>query len=101
MWWARIWDLKERPTALALTRILYQLLPPEAGSAWLIWGVGLLAALTMTLGLFTRTSIVLTLLISAQLALINVPADRGIELVLRDVLLILSGRPAEDRPLGW
>lgn len=129
--WARMWDIQEKPTSLALMRALigavmfgdyawaglvgvvdwlwlpaaggglpgsslkrvawvYEVLPAEPWAAWLIWSVALVAAFCMMVGLFSRTAVVVTLVMSAQLALINVPADRGIELVLRDVLLILA-----------
>lgn len=69
--------------------LVYQILPAEPWAVWVIWGVAFVAAFCMMVGFFSRTSVLITLLMSAQLALINVPADRGIELVLRDLLLIL------------
>jgi hypothetical protein len=77
--------------------------PPvsENSALWLRWvgadaqaarwlhGALTLSALSLTLGLFSRTSALLFMLLSAQWAMIMPEADRAIETMMRNVLFVL------------
>lgn len=69
--------------------LLYRMVEPTQTTAWLHFGGMLLAASTLTVGLATRTSSLVLLLLSAQHAQILPPADRGIDMLVRNVLLLL------------
>ena len=65
-------------------------LPPTAGTGWALW-IGLFgSALAWTCGLFTRTSMLIFVLLSAQFNWILPNADRGIDTLIRNVVLILA-----------
>ena len=68
---------------------LYRWFPASASTAVLVHAGVCLSALTFALGLFTRASGLLLLLLHAQLALVLPLGDRGIEMLMRNVLLIL------------
>jgi len=68
---------------------LYELLPPEY-AAGLVFGGGLLCIVCVTVGLFGRLAAFGWVLISAQFALALSPADRGIDMLMRNVFLILA-----------
>lgn len=68
----------------------YQWLPPTAASAWGLWTGLVLSALALALGCWTRTAAVVLLLLAAQSAQITPLADRGIDLLLRNVLVLLA-----------
>lgn len=68
---------------------LYRLLPDSAATAWLAFGLWMAATLAFGAGLFTRWSGALTLLLYAQLALVLPAADRGIDMLVRNALMIL------------
>ncbi|MCB9761719.1 MAG: HTTM domain-containing protein [Alphaproteobacteria bacterium] len=138
-WWVRLWDRRERPTALAIIRILVVVvLLWDLGHAWLLdlvdvlWSPpevgglptkllqrepvpevyrwfppdvttarGLHAATCAALALFglgvaTRWTGLASLLLYAQVGLVLPLGDRGIDLMMRNVMLILvfseSGR---------
>ncbi len=78
----------------------WQLLPPTAQSAWCLWGVLLLAALALLIGWRSRTAALVLLLVSAQTAQTTPLADRGIDMLLRNVLLILACSGA-GRAWSW
>lgn len=67
----------------------YDVFPAAAWSAWVLWAGLALSCATLTIGFYTRTSAVVLLLLSAQAALILPPADRGIDLLIRNVLAVL------------
>lgn len=69
---------------------LYALIGASATSAWCLWGAALASALCLLLGLFTRCSALCLLLAYAQLARVVQDGDRGIDQLLRNVLLILA-----------
>lgn len=69
---------------------LYRLFPRSAATAWGAWGVATAAALAVATGTFTRSAALVLMLVSAQLAQITPLADRGIDLLLRDVLAVLA-----------
>jgi hypothetical protein len=68
----------------------YAWLGASATSAWLLFGVCCLAALCLCVGLFTRVSALALCLGWAQLAQLSPHADRGIDTLLRNALLVLA-----------
>lgn len=68
----------------------YRFLPAEPASAWLLWGLLVLFAATFAAGLFTRTSSLVLMLLYAQAALIVPAGDRGIDMLLRNVLMLFA-----------
>jgi hypothetical protein len=74
--------------------LLYRLLPPSVGSAHLLWGGLVLSALCLGAGCFTRAAALTYVFLSVQSALINGPADRAIDRLIRIVVLILVLSPA-------
>lgn len=77
---------------LALDRVpwLWQLLPPTAGMATLHWAGLLLSALAVALGLAPRVFAVVFVLLSAQFAQTLPAADRGIDTLVRNAMLLLA-----------
>jgi hypothetical protein len=67
----------------------YRLMPPTAASAWVLWGLVVVPATMVVVGFRTRAALVVLLLAYAQTALVIPRGDRGIDLMLRNVLLIL------------
>jgi hypothetical protein len=133
--WVELWDRREAPTSLALTRIFVALVlladllqarsyglveaiwaPPPEGlgwggvgsgapiaarwfgasveTAWLLWWAGVITALLMAAGVLSRVSIFLMAVIWAQLGNIAPDSDRGIDFLLRGVLLVLVFSPS-------
>lgn len=68
---------------------LYRWWPATAETATAAFWLTVAAAVAFTLGLATRLSGLLLLLLLAQLALILPPADRGIDMLLRNTLMVL------------
>jgi len=68
----------------------FRVLPPEPSSAWALWSLMTASALALAVGWRTRLAALLGLLVSAQLALITPLADRGIDMLLRNTLLLLA-----------
>lgn len=69
---------------------LYRWFDLTTAPAWWAWGLCLAGAVGLTLGAFTRVSALLFVLVSAQLAQVLPLGDRGIDLLLRNVVLILA-----------
>ena len=69
---------------------VYQVFPPTAGTAWAVYLTVVLSATSLLLGWFSRTSALILLVAYAQTALITPAGDRGIDLLLRNVLMILA-----------
>jgi hypothetical protein len=69
--------------------LLYRWFPATSGTAVAAHAGVCLAALAFGLGLFTRVAGVVLLLLYAQLALVIPFGDRGIDLLLRNAVLIL------------
>lgn len=69
---------------------LYAWFPPTAATAWGAYGVMLTAAVCMTLGLASRVAMVALVLVWAQFALVLPPADRGIDLLMRNTVVVLA-----------
>jgi Vitamin K-dependent gamma-carboxylase len=61
----------------------------SAATARALFGVAFAAALCLGVGLFARTSALVLLLASAQLSMILPDADRGIDILLRNALVLL------------
>lgn len=68
--------------------LFYDAFPPTAASATALHAALTLACASFTLGLFTRTSALLLLLLWAQFQQIMPASDRGIDTLCRDVLLV-------------
>lgn len=62
-------------------------------STWALYLLTVLSAVSMALGLFSRTSACVLLFTYAQLAQLSPDADRGIDTLLRNVLLVLALAP--------
>ena len=59
-------------------------------STWVLFALTLASAATLALGLFSRLSACVLLLCYAQLGALSPDADRGIDTLLRNVLLVLA-----------
>ncbi len=75
--------------------LFYDLMPATEASAWVLYGLLLGSALSLTLGWFTRLSALILLFASAQFASVMPAADRGIDSLCRLVLAILVFAPSE------
>lgn len=74
--------------------LFYRVLPESASSAWLLWLGLVLSALGVGAGCFMRASALVYVMLSAQAASINAPADRAIDGAIRIMFLILALSPA-------
>jgi len=70
--------------------LYYQLTPPTAASATALWALCLGCAVCVTIGLRARWAAVVLVLAWAQFRWSLPPADRGIDTLCRNVLLILA-----------
>ncbi len=59
-------------------------------AVWALWGASLVGSLGLALGIATRASAVLFALSYAQLGWINPAADRGIDMLVRNVAWVLA-----------
>ncbi len=82
--------LGSKVTAREPPLLIYELLPHSVDSAWLAYGVLVTALVCFTLGLGTRVAGLVALLTYAALAKVLPLGDRGIDLMMRNVLLVLS-----------
>ncbi len=73
---------------------VWLVLPPTAESAWAIWGTLMVSISFVGLGILPRLSTIVFVLLYAQTASIMDDADRGIDTMMRNVLLILWWSPA-------
>jgi hypothetical protein len=75
---------------------LYQWFPPTEATAYGAWAVMVAALVCLATGLFTPVAAAVALVVSAQLAQVLPLGDRGIDLMVRNVLCLLvfsgSGR---------
>lgn len=69
----------------------------DARAAWLLFGGLVAAELCLLVGAFTRTAALVTMLLSAQWMQILPDGDRGIDTLLRNVLLVLAFSSAGRR----
>lgn len=78
------------PDAYKSPPLYYTLVEPSVGAAWLLWG-SLVAALVATAaGFATPFSLLAVVLLYAQVALILPSADRGIDMLMRNIFLVLA-----------
>ena len=70
--------------------VVYAWIGASAGTAWLLFAVVCTAAVALLIGAFTRSSALVLVLSYAQLAQLSPEADRGIDTLLRNVLLLLA-----------
>lgn len=70
--------------------IVYEWLGATTGITWLLFAAVCTGACLLLVGLFTRTAALLLVLAYAQLALLSPEADRGIDALLRNALLLLA-----------
>lgn len=84
---AAAWDAAAPP-------IFQRVVAPTASGAGLLWAGLALSALCITVGFQTRVAALAHVFFSVQAALINGPADRAIDRLIRIVLLILVLSPA-------
>lgn len=68
---------------------VYRWFGAATSTAWGVWGVAVASAVALLLGLGARGASLVLCLTLAQLALILPAADRGIDMLLRNVLLVL------------
>lgn len=68
---------------------LYTLVPPTPAGAQGVVLATIGVALALLLGAFSRLSALLLVVLLAQLALVLPPADRGIDMLIRNVLVLL------------
>jgi hypothetical protein len=68
----------------------YDVFPPTAASAWILYAAMMATATAFTVGFFTRTSALLLMFLWAQQAQILPPSDRGIDMLCRDLLCIFA-----------
>jgi len=69
----------------------------SADTAWIVWGTGVISALTLAAGAASRVSAFVLAFTWAQLGLLAPDSDRGIDFLLRGVLLILALSPCGAR----
>ena len=69
---------------------LYRAFGASAGMAWGLFATLCLAALALLLGLWTRSSALVLALLLAELARLSPESDRGIDALLRNVLVLLA-----------
>ncbi len=62
----------------------------DGGSALALWGAGVIGLVCVITGTLTRVACVVVVLVSAQLAHRSPDADRGIDCLIRIVLLVLA-----------
>jgi hypothetical protein len=70
--------------------LLYRWLPLEASTAWWSWCAAFFSAVAFGTGTLTRLSGLIFVLASANLAQILPPTDRAIDILLRNMVLLLS-----------
>ena len=69
---------------------LYRWFPATASTAWTTWLVGLVASAMVTVGAGTRVACVVLAWVSISLGQVLTPTDRGIDMLLRNALVILA-----------
>ena len=69
---------------------LYHLVEPVEPWAWILWAAVIVAGLLVASGLFSRVSCVFLMLAYSQAEMVSPMSDRAIDMLLRNVLLILA-----------
>jgi hypothetical protein len=82
--WARVADRGSH------VPLVWQVLPETPGSAWLIWAAVVVCILGVVLGVAFPVSALGFVLLSAQTAQTLDAADRGIDTLIRNVMLLLA-----------
>lgn len=89
--WATVDDGGIGPaTHAAPVSWIYRALGASAGVTHLLFAIACLSSLSLLLGMFTRSSAAVLVLAYAQLARLQPDADRGIDTLLRNVLIVLA-----------
>jgi hypothetical protein len=88
--WAPISEGGVSPTATREAAWFYKVFPATADSATGLYVALLVTAVSLGLGFFTRTSALFYVLLSAQSSILNDVGDRGIDRMIRIVVLILA-----------
>jgi hypothetical protein len=88
--WAPISDGGTSAAIQHSTPYVYSLFGLDAGTAMLIWVGLMISAFTFGVGFFTRTSALFFAVLYAQSAMANDYGDRGIDRMIRIVVLILA-----------
>ncbi len=70
--------------------LLYQWFAPDASTAVTVVWLGIVAAAMLLLGAATPVAAITVVVVTSQLAAVLPPADRGIDMLLRNVLVILA-----------
>ena len=70
--------------------VFYAWFGASASSAYMLFGVSIISALTLALGWFSRVSALTLMFCSAQLSALAPDADRGIDALLRNALAVLA-----------
>ena len=70
--------------------LLYRWLPLESSTAWWSWGLAVASAAFFGVGWLTRVAGLVFVLASANLAVILPPTDRAIDILLRNMVLLLT-----------
>lgn len=78
------------PMGVVPPPLLYRLFAATTTTTWVAFGLWVASTLSFCLGLFTRASGLLMVLLYAQFALILPGGDRGIDMLLRNTLLVLA-----------
>jgi len=84
------------PEGLTPTLWVFDLLGQGPGAAWALWGGMSLSCLMLLLGLLPRLAALVLVLLYAQFALVVPAADRGIDMLLRNSLLVLAFANSAD-----
>ena len=80
-------------TTQKVVPIVFRLFEPDVGTAWMLWGACVLGCLGSALGVFTRASLLWLVFWYSQTAGVMDPADRGIDTMIRNVVLLLAFSP--------
>ena len=70
--------------------VFYSWLGASAANAWWLFALALASALSLGVGFFSRISALILLFAYSQLALLSPDADRGVDTLLRNVMIVLA-----------
>jgi hypothetical protein len=70
--------------------VLYGWLGASTGTAWGLYALTMASALSLCVGFFSRVSALILLFAYSQLAQLSPDADRGIDTLLRNVMIVLA-----------
>jgi hypothetical protein len=69
--------------------VFYRWFGASTGNAWWLFALALLGALCLSAGFFSRVSALILLFAYSQLALLSPDADRGVDTLMRNVMIVL------------